>query len=55
MQPIRNFDQLLQCAKITKVSDDCLIVFLFQKSLKTDLDLCLYGYMFFEFFRIPSF
>ena len=46
--------QLLQCAKITEMSNNRLIILLFQESLKTDLDLCLYGYMFFEFFRIAS-
>ena len=46
--------QLLQGTKITEMRNDRLIILLFQESLETDLDLCLYGYMFFEFFRITS-
>ena len=37
--------KLLKRAEITEVCHDCLVVLLLQKTLETDLDLCLYRYM----------
>ena len=47
--------KLLQSSKITKMGNNCLIIFLFQETLKSKFDLCLNCYMFLKFFRISSF
>ena len=36
------------------MSNNCLVILFFQKSLKSDLNCCLYCYMTFEFFRVSA-
>lgn len=46
--------KLFKSTQISKVCNDCLIIFLFQEFLKSDLNLSLNCYMTFKFFRISS-
>ena len=47
--------QLFQSSKITKMCYNCLIVFLFQETLKSNLNLRLHCNVAFKFLRISSF
>ena len=46
--------KLLQCSQITEVSNDCLIILLFQELFKTNLNGSLHCYMLLKFLRISS-
>ena len=51
----RKSRKLFECTEISKMCNDCLIVFLLKETLESKLDLCLNSNMFSELFRISSF